>query len=150
MKKEVALQIIESEWEPILYGRADLSELLGLSQDEADTIVWEITGSPEEPGVAHHELVGYLSDIMTISQVPDHPAELPKQGLWLLDQGWRLNPTRSTFRWINPYTDQVISLSLRAALKVELRSLYIEGFKDVDSDDGDDTIDAEFHVMEDD
>ena len=150
MNRDVARQIMEAEWEPILYARSDLSSLLGLSQDEADTLVWEITGSPEEPGVSHHELAGYLRDIMTISQVPDSRAELPKQGLWLLDQGWSLNPSRSTFRWINPYTDQIVSLALKAALKVELQKLFIEGYSEMNSDDGDDIVDAEYIVMDDD
>lgn len=144
MDRNAIKRVMKSTWEPILYSRTDLETLLGLGEAEADHFVLEITGDDSEPGVVHHDLVSYLRDITSIAQVPDSEVELPCQGVWLLDQGWRLNPSRNTFRWICPYFHpSMVCFSLRTALKIELK----HQFSSEDSDPvDDDVIDAEFEI----
>jgi len=150
MDRNAVKRIMGSTWEPILYTRSDLETLLVLSAAEADHFVFEITGDQSEPGVVHHDLVSYLRDITSIAQVPDSEVELPTQGLWLLDQGWKLNPSRNTFRWICPYLlPNMVSFSLRTALKIELKVQFApeqqEGVHPVEDDD--DIMDAEFEIV---
>jgi hypothetical protein len=114
-------KFLQSPWEPKIYSAPQLAELFKISERAALRIILNINGLTvaQFPWVTHHDLVQYLRDTLAVSEVPDHAEELPPQGLWLIENGWSLDPSRTVFRWVSP-DDRGGRYALKTALALEL------------------------------
>jgi hypothetical protein len=116
MDRKVRDEIISGAWEPRLYTPEDLVQRLKVQFPEACRIVFCASGG--EKILAHHDLIQWLADLMSIVREPTL-AELPPQARWLMDKGWQVDGTRKVFRYVHPRAANC-HMSLRGALGLQL------------------------------
>lgn len=151
MNSETRARLLSSPWQPRTYNSREIAELLEIPNQEALLMVLDINMAskltPAHMWVTHHDLVLYLQDMITISEVPEHREELSRHGQWLVEQGWAIDPTRKTYRWIDPEM-HFRRLSLKGALLIALARERDEEPYSFDSfgERSEDIIDADFEV----
>jgi hypothetical protein len=117
MNRKIRDEIIKGAWEPRLYTPQDLVERLEVQLPDACRIVFCASGG--ERRLAHHDLIQWLADLVSIVREPTLE-ELPPQARWLMTKGWRIDGTRKIFRYIHPRVNNC-HMSLRGALGMQLQ-----------------------------
>jgi hypothetical protein len=151
MNNVARTKLLSNPWEPKTYHARELVTLLGITLQEAVLMVVDINSvtflTPFPWWITHHDLVLYLQDFTTITEVPEHKEEISRHGQWLLSKGWGIDPTRKTFRWIDPEM-RARRLTLKGALFIALARERDEEpcYSDEQGNSQGDVIDAEFEV----
>lgn len=131
-------RLVSGPWVPKTYNVPELMELLRIDETQAQLIIFNCNaGDPgDEPWADwcnHHDLVLYLKDLITPSEVPESLDDLSVHGKWLFNQGWRIDGTRTYFRWVDPQYPAG-RIRLNAALSIALGRLRPKPKKNLDPD----------------
>jgi len=108
MNPHIRARLIQEPWCPKTYDHRELAVLLGIPETTAALIIVSCNGIDpslgyvQQPWCHHHDLVIYLKDMIEPVVVVESIDELSSHGRWLIGQGWGLDPTRNTYRWIDP------------------------------------------------
>jgi hypothetical protein len=114
---------LERPWQPETYSADQLAKLFDISVDRASRIILDCNagdpgGETWEAWCNHHDLVTYLKDLISLSEVPQGLEDLSVHGRWLVEKGWLVDGSRTIYRWVDP-KDRLSHYSLKAAISIE-------------------------------